>query len=193
MLSRSQQKLVEDNIQLVFFVIHKHKFNIEDVDIGWIGLCNAARLYKPESGLSFTTYAHKAILNEFLKEQRHNNTKGRQATLLSLDEVVYSDGNDEIKLEDCLPDSIDTASSAIIAEFFDKYCSYLATLNPKQYNIMGLWLQNKKQRDIATEVGYTQAQISRIINNVNRKFIKKYYPNISYLDLEEDLRRWQKK
>lgn len=193
MLSRSQQKLVEDNIQLVFFVIHKYNFNLEDVDIGWLGLCNAARLYKPESGLKFTTYAHKAILNEFLAEQRHNNSKGRQATLISLNEVVYSDGNDEIILEDCLPDSVDTSSSIIMAEFFDKYHSYLATLNNKQYNIMRLWLQKKTQTDIAAEVGCTQVQVSRIISSVNRKFIEKYYPNISYLDLEEDLRRWQKK
>lgn len=91
-MSMNQQKLIEDNMNLVYFTIHKFYPNmIADEDIvqcGMVGLCNAAQTWD-ESRSNFTTFACRCIgyeiNNELKRRKRHNNT-------LSLD---YYIGNSE--------------------------------------------------------------------------------------------------
>lgn len=194
MLSDEQQKLAEDNINLVFYVIHKHKFSIEDADIGYIALCKAAKSYKPDIGYAFTTYAIKCIMNEFLYNKRKENGRLHDTYHMSLDKPVAVDSEGkEITLLDVVPDTTSLEGDVIYSEFINKYNEYLKTLSDKHRNIILLYHQGLTQREIADKVGGTQAHISRIIRKVNKEFIHKYYSKISLVELEEELNKWQKK
>ena len=67
----NRQQLIEDNMNLVHFIISKHYPTfIGDEDIaqcGMIGLCRAADTWKDDKS-AFSTYASKCILNEIYDE-----------------------------------------------------------------------------------------------------------------------------
>lgn len=88
-----RQQLIEDNMKLVYFIVNTYYHNyIGDEDIiqvGMIGLCNAANTYDPEKG-TFSTYAGRCIKNEINKEFRVRN---KQLPTLSLD-YEYRGGED---------------------------------------------------------------------------------------------------
>ncbi len=72
-LTDAQRALVEDNIGLVYQAVSdlfKGLYEYEDlVQVGSIGLCQAALGYKPEMGISFSTFASVCIRKQIL---RHN-------------------------------------------------------------------------------------------------------------------------
>lgn len=193
MLSPEQQKLVEDNMNLVFLIVHKYKFNIEDADLGFIALCKAARKFDPTKGYKFTSFASRAIINAFFYEYRKGKAQKKQGFLISTDEVVYTEGSEDIHLEELLPSDVDVESNVVIEEFFYNYNKFIESLKPEYQEILRLWLNNTKQHEIAEQIGKSQAQVSRVVKRLNQKFREQYYPDISYLDLEEDLLKWQKR
>lgn len=95
-----QQQLVEDNVNLVYSIVHTHYPTFaKDEDIiqaGMLGLCVAAENYD-ESKSKFSTYAYKCIRNfinkEFATRKKHRNQ-------LSLDYEVSNDDGEPGKLVD---------------------------------------------------------------------------------------------
>lgn len=90
----NRQKLIEDNMNLVYFVIHQHfprYVNDEDlVQVGMIGLCKAADSWSEDKG-AFSTFATSCIHNTICMEFKYRN---RQKATYSLD-YTYSDSEDE--------------------------------------------------------------------------------------------------
>jgi RNA polymerase sporulation-specific sigma factor len=88
-----KQKLIEDNMKLVYFLIHKYypKYGQDEdlIQCGMVGLCKAADTWD-ETKSEFSTYASRCILNEIGMEfKRRNKHNG----ILSLDyEVTGKDG-----------------------------------------------------------------------------------------------------
>ena len=73
-MTNEQQKLVEDNINLAYFVAHRFKnTNLEFDDVkatACLGLVKAAIAFQPDRGLVFNTLAVKVITNEILIQLR---------------------------------------------------------------------------------------------------------------------------
>lgn len=73
----NRQRLIEDNINLVYFVVHTYYPTfVRDEDVvqcGMVGLCTAAKCWNNEG--QFATYARKCILNEikqeFIRRKKH--------------------------------------------------------------------------------------------------------------------------
>jgi RNA polymerase sporulation-specific sigma factor len=73
-----RKQFAEDNINLVYHVIHKHfksrigrKFEFDDfVSVGMIGLLKAIDNFKPEYGNKFSTYAIPMVWGEISRELR---------------------------------------------------------------------------------------------------------------------------
>lgn len=90
-----QQKLVEDNLKLVPWVIWKWRFcrdpkYYEDaVSDGYVALCQAAELYDQSKG-TFATYATKAIRRWLANKIRERNTQSRAhyKTMYSLNHKI---------------------------------------------------------------------------------------------------------
>lgn len=116
-MDESRKELVENNIKLVYYLIHKHYPTYsrdEDLaQVGMIGLCKAANRWD-SSKASFSTYASRIILNEIREEFRR---RKRAVNTVSLYSTLGSDET-ECTFVDVLPgdDDIDYFS---LDEFLD--------------------------------------------------------------------------
>lgn len=67
-LAAEQERLINDNIRLVYFLArkyHSHYYDPEDVvSIGCIGLIKAACAFRADRGVKFSTFASRCIENE---------------------------------------------------------------------------------------------------------------------------------
>lgn len=172
MLSSEQCQLVEDNYYLIYWFLKKHQLSIDEYyDVAAIGLCKAAKLYDSQRGFKFATFAYAVMLNEFRMTKR----KTEKSV------VPY------IHLEDTPISAQDATYANIIADeadYFESIESVLCVqtamkklntkLSERDMKILGLYLNDMKQVEIAKRFGITQAQVSRIIARA-RKIAKGLY------------------
>ena len=86
-LSTEQRKLVEENHNLIYAVIHRLNLSVEDYyDIAAIGLCKAAIKYDSERGM-FSTFAFSVIRNEILMDKRKDRAMARNGFI---SEPIYN-------------------------------------------------------------------------------------------------------
>lgn len=92
----SKNDLVENNMNLVYHLIHKYYptfiGNEDFVQEGMLGLCKAASTFDENRGFTFSTYASKCIMNQlkiYLKSFNKNNH------LLSIDNTVIGEDGEE--------------------------------------------------------------------------------------------------
>ena len=86
MLTESQKQLATDNINLVYYMVHKMGFNAyhpdfdDFVSAGMEGLVKAANTFDSKKGFKFTSYAARCINNDILifmrKKKKWNPTVG---------------------------------------------------------------------------------------------------------------------
>lgn len=183
MLSEEQIKLVEDNIELVFFCLKQNHLPISDFeDVGLYGLCKAARSFKSGLGWAFSTYAIKCINNELYYAQRRDyRNKQRYGIVRSLDEVIYKkNGEDEIYLSDTLH----AQNNYKIHQFFKDYEEFIKSITDPLYKeIMQMYYLGIPQQDMSRKLGKPQGTISRIIKRHNKKFINTYYEGVTPEDI----------
>jgi len=141
----NQQKLIEDNMNLVYFTIHKfYPKMIADEDIvqcGMLGLCNAAQTWD-ETRSNFTTFACRCIgyeiNNELKRRKRHKNT-------LSLDYPVNTPDGD-----------VDSFGSLIAGDkdvdLFDVQPFY-DSLSAKDKEVFDVLRKGVTNRELAKELG----------------------------------------
>lgn len=108
-----EEKMVEENINFVHYIIHKHFNNIKYIDydelfqIGSIALLKAVRNFKPNKGYKFNTFAAYHIKHSIYnlirdrnnsKNKFDNNAKSIEENIVSLDKnpkfKVYEDYDD---------------------------------------------------------------------------------------------------
>lgn len=108
--------MIEDNLKLVHYVLHKLniKQDYEDYfQIGCIGLIKAERAYKEEKG-KFSSFAVNCIRNEINMTFRK-----KRVNTISLDEIVNDERN--TKLEDMLSNTeTDMLVSVDVKEAVDR-------------------------------------------------------------------------
>lgn len=191
MLSDEQRKLVEDNMKLIFLILHKLHLPLELQDIGYLGLCKAALHYKSDSGYSFSTFACKCIYNQFLYETRKQHNRDEKFSTVSLDQTIYSndsnDSNDsdEIKLKDTIMDT-NSHRQRIMDEILTNYFTFIKTLPYKQKVVAIDFVMGIQQRKTAEKLECSQAQVARIIKKINEEFINKYYEGFTLYELLEE-------
>lgn len=100
-MTSERQRLVEDNLPLVYYIISReYPTFIGDEDLSQsaaLGLCQAAENWDETKGL-FSTYAGRCIRNEinkeFIRRKPHSKNISLQTTLtekMTLDEVLVGD------------------------------------------------------------------------------------------------------
>lgn len=99
-MSDAEKKLVEDNMSLVYAVLHKFfPRNAYDEDlqqVGMLALCGAAKKFDPEKG-AFSTYAISqvkwSILNEIKSRAKSNKD-------LSLNKEIHGEDGETYQFQD---------------------------------------------------------------------------------------------
>ena len=81
MIDNKKEKLVVDNINLVYFMINKLRLNYkfdDYVDIGIIGLIKGVNAYDDSKNIKISTYLAKCIQNELLCHSRRMSVAKRR-------------------------------------------------------------------------------------------------------------------
>lgn len=178
------EKLVTDNINLIYFILkkmHLYKLTEEYYDIGMIGLVKAAKKFDSSKGFTFNTYACRCIKIEILKFIREEKATKRKANhnTIPLSKIIYSTGerDAEITLEDKIPSNINIEEEIIKKEQLKELYRALTKLNKKELGIItysyGLCGVNSlTQNELSEKYNVSQAQISRIIKKSINKLKK---------------------
>lgn len=167
-LTEDQRKLVEENHNLIYDYLWKKNLSIEEYyGLAAIGLCKAAITY--DSGkAAFSTYAYMCISNEIgCCLRKYYADKYIPDELIGSLQYIVELGDNGVTLEDCIGDVIDVEEEAIINDTLDKFYS---RLNDDERLILSLHHAGYKQKEIAKRAEISQAQVSRIINDLRNRY-----------------------
>jgi RNA polymerase sigma factor (sigma-70 family) len=166
MLNEQQQKLVEDNIKLVYEVLNRHYSHMpqniqEDLEgEGKIALVKAAQLYKPDGGVKFVTYAYWAIKNNMARWNQLRHTQSRtKYTAISMEQEVPGGGGPEVTYESTLgevDEGYEAVENAIMNEQRKDFVKRMfEALNKLEKNILFLkYYKGYSSKQIAKELEY---------------------------------------
>ncbi len=163
------QKLIEDNMNLVYFVIHKYYptfYQDEDIiQIGMVGLCYAANTFDESKGFKFSSFASKCILNEINMEFRR---RKKQKGVLSLELNCYHDDGETKTLGECLVGDED-----VDVNFFD--CDkFYSKLDQKDREIVDLRRLGFKEKEIAEKLNVSRSLVSTRLGRLRHVWRKLY-------------------
>ncbi len=159
--------LVEENLKLVHFVIHKKFPLIKDVEyddlfqIGCIGLIKAARKYE-ETRSQFSTYACLRIcgeLSKFVRDMTAQKRGGDKVIHRSLEEIVHRGDSEDITLLHMLSDPSRDFEQA--EQRIDIH-NAMTKLSPEEKKVVKLRMTGLSQKKIGHILGCSQVQVSRV-------------------------------
>lgn len=167
-MTKQQQQLVEDNMNLVYFVMHdKFRMLVHDEDLiqtGMVALCYAGKSYDETRG-SFSTYACKAIYLAICKELNRRN-EYRDADIISLDCVLTNGEGDKTTLGDLIVGESDIEYVEI-----DQLYNKLSDLDKQIVDLRKQGLNNKQ---IAVRLGYSRQTIQQRLRWMKRMYEQIY-------------------
>lgn len=185
MTKEEQQKLFEENIHFVKFIISKHfksflhkNFHYKEdlLQEGLIGLHKATLSYNEDKGIKFSTFSFRCIYNELLmfvkKVNRKDYYKGEYIS--SLDSPIKN--NNEEGSCKCVVDTLespvnfmnDVENRDILQYIFDR-CS----LTEQERLIIYLReVEGYDQWEIGKIIGISQSGTSRKLRDLNKKLYK---------------------
>ena len=191
-LNEEQQKMVQDNELLAWYVINKLGLQASEyIDIAYIGLIKACATFNKDYGTKFSSYACKVINNQLKMSLRKSIKQIKETDEfgnciihyvnrdISINTPISKDGtdDDEITLEDTIEYNQDFDTNIYISELIDEIPIIIRVLNLKELKVFYLRLLGKKDREIAKEFGFSQSYISRLKVNAFKKLNRAYYDN----------------
>lgn len=168
-MTREQDKLVMDNMKLVYFLVNKNFYLNEDfIEVGMIGLIKGIKSYDESKGFKLSTYLSKCIINEINMYLRHN---AKRSNDVSLDNMHDENLNYHDLFED---EKVNIEEDLIKSDEMKRLYNSIKKLSyNEQYIIIysfGLYNKNKlTQREIADNLGYSQCHISRLYKRILKK------------------------
>lgn len=169
MLDEQQRKLVEDNLKLCHYALHRMGIHEGDryddcFQTACIGLCKAAKHYQPEKG-EFSTYAclsiYRALAYDWKLEKRWNNIN-----VLCLNkpiQVGLDEGNCD--MEDQIP-SLRTADEGL---WKNEIWSAIETLPLRLKRVFVLYMQGQTLQEIGNSMGVTRERARQILSKAKEK------------------------
>ena len=158
------QQLINENINLVYYIIRKYYPTfVDDEDItqcGMVGLCKAANTWD-ENKSTFSTYAGKCIRNEIKHEFRD---RKKHQGVLSLD-YEYSNGADEdITLKDMIvgQDDVDYVDTTFMYQNLNSFESEIVDCKRKGMTTIEIANQlGCSRKTVATKLRKIKSKIER--------------------------------
>lgn len=161
-MTKQQQQLVEDNMNLVYFTIARyyphHKGDDDVVQIGMMGLCKAAASYDDSKG-QFSTYAiikiRSAISYEFRKDSK-------RVKAISLDAERDAQCGDKVALQEFIIGDMD--------EGYVDVAPLCNVLTPRQRAVFELLRQGFSCVDIAKRLGVSKQSVHQRLRVIQKKW-----------------------
>ena len=168
--ARNRQRLIEGNMRLALHIAKQFDGKMDSdelVAIAMLGLVKSADSFKPELGFKFSSFSAACIQKEILHALR----RAKKTYLdVPIETVVACGENDELKIEDTLYD-LNTEKYFQEIEDNQTVHSILSNerLTSKERMILDQWIKGKKQKEIARDIGQTQANVSRTLKKIFKK------------------------
>ena len=176
-LTPEQAALVEENDKLVPFILQKYfprlyrSDNLDDwMQIGRIGLINAARIYDPGKG-AFSSVAGRCIHNSIRQELRMARMQKRipDQLICSFDETIPGNGDKDVKLADLIKDPTQDVEAALERK---QKLRILRNLQQKYGPVADAAAGLITQYDAARLIGKSQPSVSRRVNQIKNTILK---------------------
>lgn len=178
-LTEEQRKLIEENHNLIYDYMVKHKLDFSDYyDLLAIALCKAAIHYNFESS-AFSTFAFACFRNACLVEHTSKNRQLKRSNgeIMSLNyEYSFSEDGSSCCLQDCLVDDFDMEESICNKIDFENMSNVINKILTEQerYIVYSLFISKKTLQTIGDEFGITRERVRQIkakaIEKIKQKF-----------------------
>ena len=164
-LTTEQQKIVEDNHNLIYSYIKSNKLNKEEwYDLFAIELCKAVLIHNPDKG-KLSTLFYTMCGNTLKKRYRYNSAvKRNDVEDLSLDYEYQSDDGIACTMYDKIgSDAEDDIISNLLLNDM---------LADKRFGkIVRLRYQGYTQEEISDITGLSQSYVSKILSHIKAKYL----------------------
>ena len=194
-----RETLIRHNIRLVIKIVNRRYCNsiIEKndlVSIGIIGLIKAVDTFDVEKNTQFSSYAVKCIDNEILMFFRKNTKYFNDWSLNK--GILNNKTGQEVTLEELLYDDDDFTIQSENREIYRIIQEIISTLTEKEKIIIEnhYGFNDDKiltQREIARQLGVSQASISRIENKALNK-IKIKLQDLKLIEISSEKKKIKK-
>lgn len=167
---KNRQRLIEGNMRIALYIAKRFEGQMDSdelVAIAMVGLVKAADAFDPDLGVKFSSFSVACIQREILHALR----RAKKTYLdVPIETVVACGENDELKIEDTLYD-LNTEKYFQEIEDNQTVHSILSNerLTSKERMILDQWIKGKKQKEIARDIGQTQANVSRTLKKIFKK------------------------
>lgn len=169
-LTSAQQRLVENNHNLIYSLANKSNIDIDEYyGVLAIGLCEAALAYDESKG-KFSTFAWIVMKNEYLKTIRHNATNHviPHDVICSLDTEINIDDESSCNLHDLISDdSANVENESILKSKLDFLYNKLSGYDKE---IVTMLLKEIPQSDIAKHFGVSKQYVNQRVLDIRKKF-----------------------
>jgi RNA polymerase sigma factor (sigma-70 family) len=180
-LTEEQQRLVEAHLRLVPFVLHKfapHLINEDNLQIGYVGLCEAAKDNDTTKGCNFSTFAVTRILWKIRNHDRKRRSDFKEVS------VVQYEG-EWLEILETVPDKVSVEERALF-----RYNLSRMSLTDQEKRIIRLLLsglstkQVEKWEKLGGRIG-TGIPIDRLMGRIRDK-----WEEVDGTNALEEERRW---
>lgn len=173
-LTKEQQKIVEDNHNLIYGYAYKHNLDLDEYyDLLAIALCRAA-MYYDGTKCKFTTYVYNCMCREVNNYKTYSKAKCRcvESNIVSLDvDVKTKDDKNNGSFEMyCLPSNlIDVLPEDYVIQKII-YEQIMLLLSNKEKQIFKYKEQGLSEKEIANRFEYSQQNINYFVQKIKQKW-----------------------
>lgn len=182
-LNSKQQRLVEENHNLIYGFAQKKKLEVDEVyDILALGLCRAALTYDEEKS-SFSTWAFMCMssdLNAYFNRQKmHKRKLPEGVTKVYLDQPIKNADN-PVQSNEATIGEFTVAPSVLMTEVCEGKIiaeQLLNLLEESEQEIVKHKLNGLSDQEVGNIMGCGSANINYHIQKIRRKWNRFYYLN----------------
>lgn len=171
------EEFIENIDPMIVSIIMKYRNKCEYDDLyqtAWVTIMKSLQNYKVESSILFSTYCYRAICNDLIqaenRERKHLSkyNKDGECTLSLISKDVEYEGNygSKMTLESIISnDDWEVSKQVIFKDLTPEVIKIAEELTPSAKRIVQGYLKNRRQCDIARELGVSYAYVSMVIRN----------------------------
>lgn len=170
--------LVESKARSYFLIGADHDDVVQE---GMIGLYKAIRDYRGDRASRFRTFADMCITRQIISAVK-TATRNKHLPLNAYISLYRSPGNDadnEMRLVDCLPDTLVPSPYDVLFEhrsIFGRLEAACDVLSGLEQSVLQCYLQGKSYREMAAELRRSAKTIDNALQRVKRKLLESYTP-----------------
>lgn len=168
---KEQTKLVEDNHNLIYYVLNKMHLPDDDYyDVAAIALCKAAMTFDSERS-AFSTYACKYMGWALIAQLRTEDRKIRknEKDVLYYNAMMHEDMEYLEVFADKKVDPEDAAINKVLAD------QAMMQLKPRERQIVTMLANGYMWRDVCTAVGISNSGVGQTLKRIRRRLNIKQY------------------